>query len=402
MVCEVCGGEFGSLILDLGSHPLCDDLTRIGSSFSILKYQQLISLCELCLTAHQVVPVEKELLFKPSYHYRASLTRDVLDGMRALVKEIGSELSFDKKGVHVLDIGCNDGSLLGIFKEEYSCVTIGVDPTGAILESSSKVDYKFNEYFSAKTSKEIKKNHSKIDLITFTNVFAHIEDLPLLLQNLSVLIGSETTLVIENHYLGAILDRSQFDTFYHEHPRTYSLRSFEHIAQTLDLVITGVKFPSRYGGNIRVTMKKTGSPLDLTVYRSQEDSFVLNFSSLQSTYTTWKLQAKKEFDTLSARGKVFGKALPGRAVMLINSLEIDELKMPAIFEQPTSPKVGNYVPSTKIEILSDAELLTHDPKVIIVWSWHIVKEIEEYLDSLGYRGEIWIPLPEFRMYRAAL
>ena len=149
-------------------------------------------------------------------------------------------------------------------------------------------------------------------------------------------------------------------------------------------------------------MKKNGSPLDLTVYRSQEDSFVLNFSSLQSTYSTWKLQAKNEFDTLSARGKVFGKALPGRAVMLINSLEIDETKMPAIFEQPTSPKVGNYVPSTKIEILSDVELLSHDPKVIIVWSWHIIKEIEEYLDSLGYRGEIWVPLPEFRMYRAAL
>lgn len=402
MVCEVCGGEFGRLVLDLGTHPLCDDLTRIGSSFPTPHYQQLISLCEVCLTAHQVVPVEKELLFKPSYHYRASLTKDVLVGMRALVKEIGSELIFDKKVVHVLDVGCNDGSLLGIFKEEFSCVTIGVDPTGAILESNSKVDYKFNEYFSAKTSKEINKNHPKIDLITFTNVFAHIEDLPLLLQNLNVLIGTETTLVIENHYLGAILDRSQFDTFYHEHPRTYSLRSFEHIAQTLDLIITGVKFPSRYGGNIRVTMKKNGSPLDLTVYRSREDSFVLNFSSLQSTYSTWKLQAKKEFDTLSARGKVFGKALPGRAVMLINSLEIDETKMPAIFEQPTSPKVGNYVPSTKIEILSDVELLSHDPKVIIVWSWHIIKEIEEYLDSLGYRGEIWVPLPEFRMYRAAL
>lgn len=402
MVCEVCGGEFGRLVLDLGDHPLCDDLISIGSSYSISKYQQLVSLCEHCLTAHQVIPVEKELLFKPNYHYRASLTKDVLDGMRALVKEIGSELSFDKQEVHVLDVGCNDGSLLGIFKEEYSCITIGVDPTGAILESNGKVDYKFNEYFTADTAIAIKKSQPKIDLITFTNVFAHIEDLPSLLENLKVLIGTETTLIIENHYLGAILDRCQFDTFYHEHPRTYSLRSFEHISQKLDLVITGVKFPSRYGGNIRVTMKKVGSPLDLTVYRSYEDSFVLNFSSLQETYNKWKLRAKETVAKLSAKNIVYGKALPGRAVMLINSLEIDESKMPAVFEQPMSPKVGNYVPSTKIEILSDAELLSHNPKVIIVWSWHIIEEIEEYLDSLGYRGEIWVPLPEFRMHRAAL
>ena len=38
-------------------------------------------------------------------------------------------------------------------------------------------------------------------------------------------------LVIENHYLGAVLATNQFDTFYHEHPRTYSLTSFVHIAR---------------------------------------------------------------------------------------------------------------------------------------------------------------------------
>jgi hypothetical protein len=76
--------------------------------------------------------------------------------------------------------------------------------------------------------------------------------------------------------------------------------------------------------------------------------------------------------------------------------------MPAVFEQQNSPKVGNYVPGTKIKIQADDELLAIEPEFLIVWAWHIVDEIVRYLDLLGYRGEIWVPLPEFRMYRPAL
>ena len=59
-------------------------------------------------------------------------------------------------------------------------------------------------------------------------------------------------LVIENHYLGAILEKNQFDTFYHEHPRTYSLKSFVSIAEKLKKHLSFISFPNRYGGNIRV------------------------------------------------------------------------------------------------------------------------------------------------------
>ena len=61
----------------------------------------------------------------------------------------------------------------------------------------------------------------------FTNVFAHIEDLKNLLKNLGLILSENTVLIIENHYLGSIIKKNQFDTFYHEHPRTYSLKSFE-------------------------------------------------------------------------------------------------------------------------------------------------------------------------------
>jgi hypothetical protein len=53
-----------------------------------------------------------------------------------------------------------------------------------------------------------------------------------------------------------VLKKFQFDTFYHEHPRTYSLTSFTYIAALLDCAIIRVEFPSRYNGNIRIFFEK--------------------------------------------------------------------------------------------------------------------------------------------------
>lgn len=397
--CEVCNSPMGKIVLDLGPHPLCDDLVPFGSEVQAEEFHQLIGLCEVCLTAHQKIPVVKEKLFKSDYHYRAALTVDVIQGMNNLVEQIIKDLNSENKSITVLDIGCNDGSLLGIFKNKYQCTTIGIDPTEAIFESGNKIDFKFNEYFSRSTVEKIKKLSLTIDVITFTNVFAHIENLPELIENLKLLINDSTKLVIENHYLGSILSNNQFDTFYHEHPRTYSLKSFEFIAKTIGLVITDVKFPSRYGGNIRVTMEKNGNKADLKLFNQLELEFIAKFELLQGKYDIWKKESQIILRSLLEDGPIYGKALPGRAVMLINSLKIDSRMMPAIFEKPNSPKINNFVPGSKIKILSDDELLQVNPKIIIVWSWHIIVEIVEYLDRLGYQGEIWVPLPEFKKYR---
>jgi hypothetical protein len=171
------------------------------------------------------------------------------------------------------------------------------------------------------------------------------------------------------------------------------------MAQTLGLIITDVKFPSRYGGNIRVTMEKNGNKADLKSFNHLELEFISIFELLQGKYNNWRNESQVILSSLLEDGPVYGKALPGRAVMLINSLKIDSRMMPAIFEKPNSPKINNFVPGSKIKILSDNELLKVNPKKMIVWSWHIIDEIVEYLDKLGYQGEIWVPLPEFKKYR---
>ena len=263
------------------------------------------------------------------------------------------------KGKKVLDIGCNDGSLLDFFQKE-GAITLGIEPTDACIDAQGKGHVTFNEYLSEDVADTILKSQGKPDIITFTNVFAHIEDLRGVLKSLKKLLKENTQIVIENHYLGAVLDRNQFDTFYHEHPRTYSYTSFVYMARSLGLELLNVEFPSRYGGNIRVFMGRDESNVgqENIVERKElderESQFFNDFTLLRSNIERWKIVKKRLLeDQFSIYGKLRAKAFPGRAAILVKMLELDEHIISAVYEKPGSLKIGHYLPGTRIIIRSD-------------------------------------------------
>lgn len=379
--CEVCGSKTLRSVLDLGSHPLCDDLVPIGSDRVCREYPIEILFCDTCFTAHQRFQVPKQELFQKDYHYRAHVTGSVLSGMSGLVDRCEQRFGSLKDKL-VLDIGCNDGSLLDFFKAK-GCKTIGVEPTGAALESKHKT---FNCFFDRNTVGQILEIAGKPDRITFTNVFAHIENLNELIANVKLLIGGNTVVVIENHYLRDILERGQFDTFYHEHPRTYSLRSFEYIAKSLGVQLMDVEFVSRYGGNIRAFLGLGG----LNKVTVDESQFGQKFKELAAELLTWKMETKKLIEKLvNQHGKLRAKAFPGRAAILVKLLGLTDEHISAVYEIKGSIKVGYYVPGTRIPILPEAELFTQDmSKPILNLAWHIPAEVRANLASHNYTGKV--------------
>ena|SRR6478672_683202 len=127
--CEVCGNSTLRSVLNLGPHPMCDDLVPFDDPRECKTYPIEILFCDICCTAHQKFQISKDQLFPPTYHYRARLTADVLSGMRQLVEACTREIG-TLESKRALDIGCNDGSLLSIFRER-GATTFGIEPTDA-------------------------------------------------------------------------------------------------------------------------------------------------------------------------------------------------------------------------------------------------------------------------------
>ncbi len=390
--CEVCGNNQLQTVLDLGAHPLCDDLIPVGDARVCREYPIEILFCENCKTAHQRFQVPKRELFPATYHYRSRFTADVLNGMASLV-DACEQRATTLQGKKVLDIGCNDGSLLGFFRAK-GCVTLGIEPTDAYVDAKENGHTVYNTFLSKDVAETILKNHGKPDIITFTNVFAHIENLPEVIDALKLLMSPQLTIVIENHYLGSVLDRNQFDTFYHEHPRSYSYSSFLHIAKSIGTAIQSVEFPARYGGNIRVFMNAT-DPIaqqeDHEKILLKEKNFKKQFETLQSNISKW-LENKGEFISALKKDqtKLLGKAFPGRAAILIKMLGIDEEVISAVYEKSGSMKIGHYIPGTRIPIHSDDTLFACMKKddTILNFAWHITGEIKSYLAANGFNGKI--------------
>ncbi|MGI6856924.1 class I SAM-dependent methyltransferase [Mesorhizobium sp. 1B3] len=390
--CEVCGGKELRKVLDLGAHPMCDDLVAIGEDRQCREYPIEILFCDRCITAHQRYQIPKQELFPSTYHYRSRHTADVIAGMEQLVAACSGELGSLADKI-VLDVGCNDGSLLTKFREA-GARTYGIEPTGAAFDAQAAGHNVLNDFLSEEVAANFVEKNGHPDIITFTNVFAHIEDLAAVIRSLLVLAHKQTTIVIENHYLGAIVERRQFDTFYHEHPRTYSYTSFTFIAESLGGRIAKLEFPSRYGGNIRVFIQPTEN--DEKVHdrwnevHNREQNFGAMLEQMEHDIAAWKTAKKAELENeLAKRGKLVAKAFPGRAAIPIKLLNLDETMISAVYEKPASAKIGHFVPGTRIPIRSDDEFdPTTESGPIINMAWHISSEIEAYMRDRGYRGQL--------------
>ena len=390
--CEVCDSNELTSVLDLGLLPLCDDLVKIKNARSCREFPTEVLLCPNCKTAHQRYQVDKNLLFTEEYHYRARFTKDVTSGMSELVASC-KEHCGNISEMSVLDIGCNDGSLLNIFKNE-GLKTIGVEPTNAYLDAEKNNHLVYNSFLTKDFVTKFLKENNQPDIITFTNVFAHIDDLKSLIQNVKMLAHKETCIIIENHYLGSILDHAQFDTFYHEHPRSYSFASFQYIAKSLGMQLKRVNFPNRYGGNIRVFIDNkidnvTNLP-NLDEIHFNEEKFYNKFEQLNQDLQNWRDRKKVIInDLVKIYGKIAAKAFPGRASILIRFLELDEMSISAVYEKNGSKKIGHYVPGTRIPILSDNELFKNNgSEPLLNLAWHIPNEIREYLHENGIFREV--------------
>lgn len=389
--CEVCGSMRLSPAINLGTHPMCDDLVPIGETRVCKEYPIEILFCEECRTAHQRFHIPKHALFPRTYHYRSRNTADVLNGMKDLVDACEAALGA-LASRKILDIGCNDGSLLSLFAEK-EAIVFGIEPTGAAADAAQRGHVVINDYLSEAVADDFVRRYGQPDVVTFTNVFAHIEDVKGVLRALQLICHRQTLIVIENHYLGSILDKNQFDTFYHEHPRTYSLTSFVHIARSMGREIVRAEFPKRYGGNIRVFL---GEPHDRTLNDrgwhstlETEKQFGRRLDRLAENVALWRTRKGDKIRRIVAQeGPMSAKTFPGRAAIPIKVLGLTVEDVSEVFEKPGSAKIGHYIPGTRIPIRCDDDFDTGSRGPLLNLAWHISAEIETYMRNRGFAGRI--------------
>lgn len=402
--CQICNSSKLHQILDVGHQPLCDSLlTKEMLDEAETTYPLRMIWCEECTLVQIDYCVDGSIVYHPNYPYKSGVTKELVEYQHEISESLMSKYNLKNDDL-ILDIGSNDGTLLTGFKK-HGIKTLGVEPTNISKIANQNGIETIQEFFDVNLANKIKNTHGEASLILSTNMFAHMATIGEVISGIEILLKEDGVFVLESHYLLDVIKGGQFDTIYHEHLRTYSLKSLIKLFSYYNFTVTDVQRGSRYGGNIRlhVTKGKNRSISDnVTSLLKLEEEFGLSKLETYHNFTNRVKKAKKDFVTFLMETKKDGKTIvanscPGRCVTLLNYYGIGNDMIPYITEQPTSLKLGMYLPGKHIPIINNEILLKEQPDYVILLAWHYAEPIMQQLKDRGLKSNFVIPLPDLKI-----
>ena len=253
--CQICNSKKLNLVLDLGHQPLCDSLLTKEMLNKLEKTFPLRMMwCEECCLAQLDYCVDGNEVYHPDYPYRTGITKELVEYLENMSDSLIKKYNLNENDL-VVDLGSNDGTLLNGFKNNRINV-IGVEPTNISQIANKNNVETIQDFFTVDVADNIKTKIGEASLILATNMFAHMATIGEVISGIELLLKPDGVFVFENHYLLDVIEGGQFDTIYHEHLRTYSLKSLIKLFSYYNFTVTDVERGTRYGGNIRVHVTK--------------------------------------------------------------------------------------------------------------------------------------------------
>jgi hypothetical protein len=402
--CQICNSANLDEFINLGFHPAVNDFFETNHKKELIEtYPMPILYCKECDLIQLGIHVHPEKIFPQNYAYRSGTTKILIENFKNLTKDVQELIKFQKNDL-VIDIGSNDGTLLKNFKD-LGINVLGIEPTGvAELAIKSGINTE-NIPFSYENALKIKQNFGKARVITAANVFAHIENVNDIVKGINELLTDDGVFISENHYLSDLLETLQYDTFYHEHLRYYSLHSLSHLFKRHDMRIFDSKNIPTHGGSIRVFACKNDSKYTESKNYLSLKNKELTGEDLQKQTLDFCIRTKDSkiqiLNLLTSIKKVnksiVGISAPSRASTLINYIGIDKTMIDYICEINGSLKIGKNIPGTDIPVVNEDFLFDDQPDYAFLFSWHIADELIPKLKKNGYKGKFIIPLPKVKI-----
>lgn len=397
--CRLCQSTEFARILSLGNQHVSDFVTAKGDSPTSPLELVRCTRCNLVQLKHTF---PRDSLYR-HYWYRSGISST----MRRALEDIalkGSEIAKLRHGDLVIDIGCNDGTLLRSY-ESPDLRRIGFEPAKNLVEDARKgTTFVFNDYFGYKPfQREFPDEKAK--LITSIAMFYDLDDPDTFVNDVVKCLDDQGVWIVQQNYLCSMLEQNGFDNIGHEHLTYYSLETMSQLLDRHNLETFDVEVNDVNGGSFRTYVARKGQfPVRKSVQKMREAEQRL-FAAKPSIYSIFAQNVRRirsqlyEFITdQTKKGKtvyVYGASTRGNTILQYCKID-HRLIHKATDANPE--KWGRTTPGTEIPIVSKDEARRDKPDFFLVLPHHFLKEImreeERYLES---GGKFIVPLPNFRL-----
>ena len=405
MKCRICGSTNLKKFLSLGITPLANSfLLESELNNEEKKFPLEVCFCQICKLVQLTEVVPPETMFR-NYLYVSSTTATLKAHFMKMAEDISKEFNLGSQSVAV-DVGSNDGLLLAGF-QKIGVKSIGVEPASnlAKIANQNGLDT-INDFFNEISAMQIIKKAENVDVVTATNVFAHVNNIRDFAKNVKTILNNDGIFAIEIQYFVNTIEQMTFDNIYHEHLSYFTLTSLVNFFRLQGMEVFKAQRINTHGGSLRVFVRMP----DGNHMTDESIALLLNYEKnlgIDKFETLLKFAEKvykarsdfiKYIKDIKSKGKtIIGYGAPAKANTLLNFCGIGKESIDWIVEDNLL-KQGLYGPGTHIPIVSPKMLDEKKPDYILIFAWNFADEILKKTKKYAGMGvKFIIPLPEPRI-----
>ena len=369
--CRNCSSPELNLIFDFGLQPLAGHFPDKPHHIEpCVKYALDLTQCGSCglLMTTNLPPINE--IFHPNYNYSSSTIPSLVNHFLLYSKFIKNLLP---AGAQILEFGCNDGVLLDfLVASGFNCVGVDASENMANI-AASKGHTVIDGFFNQALVLENGLVDSQ-DLITCSNVLAHVDDLAEVLNAVNLALKPAGLFCIEVHDAQVLVEQNQFDAIYHEHLTYFSSGTLDNALNRYGFSEISKEYTNMHGGGLRgVYKKETCSKIDQSLPVSH-----ISGSSFNNVVKRCQNDIHKIYKD---NGMIDGYGAAGRAQIFLNVTSTSEY-FSCIFDDSRF-RQNKFIAGTNLRI---QEFHAPYSKVCIILAWNyserIFKNISQFYDKI--------------------
>lgn len=362
LTCRACDAPSLRLIYDFGNQPLAGEFPQLPESSRQAELFPLdLSQCDVCglLQVTHLPPISA--VFHDDYRYASS----TVPGLVAHFVDYASWLhSRIPNRAHVLEFGCNDGVLLERLSAlGHECV--GVDASENVAAFARAKGLSVYTGFMSPHLVHSNGLQSQFDLVTCSNVFAHIEDLKATIEAARLALKLGGLFIVEVHDGDLIFSENQFETIYHEHQSYFTERTLRRTLERAGFEFVECLRTPMHGGAIRLVSRLSDSTkLESLAFTNDELIDSAQFSAVIARCAEDIRAAAKQYGPLDGYGAA------GRAQMFINMTRTSDCFGQVFDDSPM--RQGRFIVGTNVPI---RKFTAGKAKACVILAWNYAVDI---------------------------
>ena len=357
-------------------------------------------LCREC--GHlQILHVGNPEIQYRNYVYTTSISLGLREHFATYAGDVISRYAVAPNSL-IVELGSNDGSLLGFFRERGMRV-LGCAPAVEIAKRATEAGIEtIANFFTDAVGADIRETRGAAGVVIANNMIANVDNLDSLVVGIRNVLAADGLFVFETQYGVDVTEKNLLDTVYHEHLSYFNIKPLTRCFARLGMEVIDVQHIWTKGGSIRVTVQLAGgsrkpSP-DVARFIADEDRLGVDQPSYYAAYVRRIAAIRDELVAIADACHARGELVAGYGVSVGTTTLLPQfgLEGKIDFLVDDDPRKGTVMagPGYDIPILPPATLYERKPAIVVVFAWRYVDPIRsKHPRYFADGGKFVVPLP---------